>query len=254
MDYYNTFLAWRDGCDFDATIRSELSEIHDLHEIEDRFYKELEFVTGGLRGLRGAGTNRINIYTVAKATYGIGRYLIDLYGEKHCKDSGVVIAYDTRNNSKKLAAVAAKVLSSFNIPVYLNENAFPTPELSFSVKKYNNVLGIVITASHNPKEYNGYKVYDANGCQIPPRIADVIYSYIKNAPNYIECFCECRFNEQLIYPFDCENEFVDNILISVPYNLYSGEKDTKIVYTPLHGTGKNPVQRILKKAGFLVLL
>ena len=250
MDYYKTFLNWRDGDDFDAVTRSELSEINDLKEIEDRFYKELEFGTGGLRGLMGAGTNRINIYTIGRATYGIGRYLIDLHGEDFCKASGVVIAYDTRNNSKTLADIAAKVLSSFNIPVYLNINACPTPELSFSVKKYNCMLGIVITASHNPKEYNGYKVYDANGCQVPPGIADVIYSYIKNAPDYANCLCRDKFNEQLIYQFDCEKEFVDSILMGIPNQLYEGEKEIKIVYTPLHGTGNRPVQRILKKAGF----
>lgn len=236
MDYYKTFLNWRDGDDFDAVTRSELSEINNLKEIEDRFYKELEFGTGGLRGLMGAGTNRINVYTIGRATYGIGRYLIDLHGENFCKASGVVIAYDTRNNSKKLADIAAKVLSSFNIPVYLNINACPTPELSFSVKKYNCMLGIVITASYNPKEYNGYKVYDANGCQVPPGIADVIYSYIKNAPDYANCLCRDKFNEQLIYQFDCEKEFVDSILMGIPNQLYEGEKEIKIVYTPLHGT------------------
>lgn len=250
MDYYKTFLNWRDGGDFDAVTRSELSEINDLQEIEDRFYKELEFGTGGLRGVMGAGTNRINVYTIGRATYGIGRYLIDLHGETFCKTSGVVIAYDTRNNSKKLAGVAAKVLSSFCIPVYLNKNACPTPELSFSVKKYNYMLGIVITASHNPKEYNGYKVYDANGCQVTPKIADVIYSYIKSAPVYADCFCKHKFNEKLIYQFDCEKEFVDTILKSIPKNLYEGEKKIKIVYTPLHGTGNRPVQKVLKEAGF----
>lgn len=112
------------------------------------------------------------------------------------------------------------------------------------------MLGIVIAASHNPKEYNGYKVYDANGCQVPPGIADVIYSYIKSAPGYAECLCEYRFNEQLIYPFDCEKEFWDSILTCIPGYLYAGEKEIKIVYTPLHGTGNRPVQRILKKAGF----
>lgn len=142
MDYYKKFLDWRDGDDFDAVTRSELSEIYDLQEIEDRFYKELEFGTGGLRGLMGAGTNRINVYTVGRATYGIGRYLIDLYGETFCEASGVVIAYDTRNNSKKLADVAAKVLSSFNIPVYLNKNACSTPEHSFSVKNIIICLGL----------------------------------------------------------------------------------------------------------------
>lgn len=156
--------------------------------------------------------------------------------------------------NRELAVVAARVLTSFSILVYLNEKACPTPELSFAVKMYNFMLGIVITASHNPKEYNGYKVYDSNGCQVPFGIANIIYSYIEKAPNYEKCLCEHIYNERLIYPFNCEFEFVDCILRNVPGNLYENGNEIKIVYTPLHGTDNIPIQRILKTAGFQLIV
>lgn len=175
-----------------------------------------------------------------------------MYGESYCQNSGVVIAYDTRNNSKQLANVVARVLSSFNICAYLNEKACPTPELSFSVKKYGFMLGIVITASHNTKDYNGYKVYDSTGCQITSEVAKKIFSYIKSAPYYSDCLCNYKYDESLICPFNCENEFLLSILKSFLKDLYENTEKIKVVYIPLHGTGKDPVQRVLKKSGFSV--
>ena len=160
MSYKERYEQWLNDEFFDETTRKELEAIKDEKEIEDRFYRDLEFGTGGLRGVMGAGTNRMNKYTVGKATMGLGRYLLDTFGAEACKNRGVVIGYDTRNNSEFFSRTAANVLSGMGIRVYLHAHARPTPQLSFSVKFWNALAGVVVTASHNPKEYNGYKVYD----------------------------------------------------------------------------------------------
>ena len=169
MKVLNTFQFWKSDAFFDTATRVELSAwnpIKDSTKIEDRFYRDLEFGTGGLRGIMGAGTNRMNKYTVGKATKGLGGYLLDTYGEETCRERGVIVGYDTRNNSRNFADVTASVLCGMGIRVYLFASQRPTPQLSFSVKHLNALAGIVITASHNPKEYNGYKVYDEYGCQL----------------------------------------------------------------------------------------
>ena len=159
---------------FDEETRKELESITDKAELEDRFYKELEFGTGGLRGIMGAGANRMNKYTVSKATKGLADYLnAEFYGEK-----SVAIAFDSRNNSSEFAKNAAGVLCAAGIKVFLFETLMPTPVLSFAVRYHNCTAGIVITASHNPKEYNGYKVYDSKGCQLVPQYADKVIAYV----------------------------------------------------------------------------
>lgn len=160
MIYKKQYKQWLTDNFFDEAIRRELAALTDEKEIEDRFYRDLEFGTGGLRGIMGAGTNRMNKYTVGKATTGLGQYLLDNYGSKLCRSRGVVIGYDTRNNSEYFSRTVADVLSGMGIRVYLHAYARPTPQLSFSVKFWNALAGVVVTASHNPKEYNGYKVYD----------------------------------------------------------------------------------------------
>ena len=229
---------------FDEETKKELESITDKAELEDRFYKELEFGTGGLRGIMGAGANRMNKYTVSKATKGLADYLnAEFEGEK-----SVAIAFDSRNNSSEFAKNAAGVLCAAGIKVYLFKTLMPTPVLSFAVRYHNCTAGIVITASHNPKEYNGYKVYDAKGCQLVPQYADKVIAYVnavtdlKNIPEV--SLDEAEKNGKLVMIGD---ETLDAFLAEVKkQSLYNEKSDLKIIYTALHGTGNIPVRRILE--------
>ena len=229
---------------FDEETKKELESITDKVELEDRFYKELEFGTGGLRGVMGAGANRMNKYTVSKATKGLADYLNDCFeGEK-----SVAIAFDSRNNSQYFAGIAAGVLCKAGIKVYLFETLMPTPVLSFAVRYHECTAGIVLTASHNPKEYNGYKVYDSKGCQLVPQYADKVIAYVnavtdlKNIPSL--SLEESEKEGKLVYiGDDTLNAFLAEVK---KQSLYAEESDLKIVYTALHGTGNIPVRRILE--------
>lgn len=229
---------------FDEATKKELESITDKVELEDRFYKELEFGTGGLRGVMGAGANRMNKYTVSKATKGLADYLNDCFeGEK-----SVAIAFDSRNNSQYFAGIAAGVLCKAGIKVYLFETLMPTPVLSFAVRYHECTAGIVLTASHNPKEYNGYKVYDSKGCQLVPQYADKVIAYVnavtdlKNIPSL--SLEEAEKEGKLVYiGDDTLNAFLAEVK---KQSLYAEESDLKIVYTALHGTGNIPVRRILE--------
>lgn len=229
---------------FDEETKKELESITDKAELEDRFYKELEFGTGGLRGVMGAGANRMNKYTVSKATKGLADYLNDCFeGEK-----SVAIAFDSRNNSQYFAGIAAGVLCKAGIKVYLFETLMPTPVLSFAVRYHECTAGIVLTASHNPKEYNGYKVYDSKGCQLVPQYADKVIAYVnavtdlKNIPSL--SLEESEKEGKLVYiGDDTLNAFLAEVK---KQSLYAEESDLKIVYTALHGTGNIPVRRILE--------
>ncbi|MDD7193948.1 MAG: phospho-sugar mutase, partial [Clostridiaceae bacterium] len=171
---------------FDEQTKNELESITDKAELDDRFYKNLEFGTGGLRGIMGAGPNRMNRYTVAKATKGLADYLNNtVKGEK-----SVAVAYDSRNNSADFARAAAGVLCKAGIKVYLFDSLMPTPVLSFAVRYHSCCAGIVITASHNPKEYNGYKVYDSKGCQLVPKYADEVIKYVNAVDDIGNIPCE----------------------------------------------------------------
>lgn len=183
FNYKENYNKWLEDNFFDEETREELSNITDEKEIEDRFYRDLEFGTGGLRGVMGAGTNRMNKYTIGKATKGLGMYLLDHYGVEACAKRGVVIGYDTRNNSKDFSEITANVLTGMGIKVYLHSEARPTPQLSFSVKFLNALAGVVITASHNPKEYNGYKVYILD---ITNAIAIIYIIYIKKTQKILK--------------------------------------------------------------------
>ncbi len=229
---------------FDEETKKELESITDKAELEDRFYKELEFGTGGLRGIMGAGANRMNKYTVSKATKGLADYL----NAEFDGDKSVAIAFDSRNNSAEFAKNAASVLCAAGIKVYLFETLMPTPVLSFAVRYHNCTAGIVITASHNPKEYNGYKVYDSKGCQLVPQYADKVIAYVnavtdlKNIPSI--SLDEAKNAGMLVMIGD---ETLDAFLAEVKkQSLYNEESDLKIVYTALHGTGNIPVRRMLK--------
>lgn len=245
MDIHEKYEYW---LTFDDNTKNELESITDKKEIEDRFYKDLEFGTGGLRGIMGAGANKMNKYTVGKATKGLCEYLKNEFaGEK-----SVVIAYDSRNNSKAFAECAAEVLCYNGIKTFLFEEIMPTPVLSFSVRYLNCNAGIVITASHNPKEYNGYKVYDEYGCQLVPQYADKVISYINNVKD-IKSVKHMNLNMALSngYLTYIGDEVLNSYISEVEkMAVYKEASDLKIVYTPLHGTGNIPVRKVLSDMSF----
>ena len=210
-NYLEAFNEWKTNPFFDEETRKELSSLTDEKEIEDRFYCDLEFGTGGLRGVMGAGTNRMNKYTVGKATYGLGLYLLDTFGKEACGRTGVCIGYDTRNNSKYFAEISANILSGMGIKVYFFSEPRPTPMLSHLVKCAESYAGIVITASHNPKEYNGYKVYDRYGCQLTTEPAKKLLSII----NGISDIRSVPFvgNQKLIERLDYMGRFVEDVVV-----------------------------------------
>lgn len=248
MAYKETYEQWVSDEFFDESTRKELAELTDEKEIEDRFYRDLEFGTGGLRGIMGAGTNRMNKYTVGKATMGLGRYLLANYGLEECRQRGVAIGYDTRNNSKIFSQTVADVLTGMGIKVYLAKEARPTPQLSFSVKYLNAVAGIVITASHNPKEYNGYKVYDEFGCQLVPWQAKQVIGYVDAVTDYHAI--NFQANPALLETVEITNEFVEEVMKQSRYRDKEAIANLRLVYTPLHGTGYIPVQKALEADGF----
>ncbi len=251
MDFLQQYEFWKTSGAFDAQTHQELAAldpVRDAKEIEDRFYKELEFGTGGLRGIMGAGTNRMNKYTVGKATRGFGQYLLDRYGAEVCRQRGVVVAHDTRNNSPQFAEVTARVLSGLGIRAYLFQAPAPTPELSFSVRQLNCVGGVVVTASHNPKEYNGYKAYDEYGCQLTPGDADRVIEYVGRVTDFSGI--DFEGDPALVEPVDLTEAYVDTVLRQQICTDAAAKAALKVVYTPLHGAGNVPVRMALAKDGF----
>lgn len=237
MSYKEKYNQWLDFADEDT--RKELESITDEKEIEDRFYKDLAFGTGGLRGIMGAGSNRMNRYTVGKATLGLARYL----KSKNDGDISVAIAYDTRNNSQYFAKTAAGVFASEGIKVYIYEMVVPVPVLSFTTHYLSCTAGVMLTASHNPKEYNGYKVYDDKGCQFCTEDAKNAISFINDITDYSSIpFAE---DSELI-TYIGEKELSAFLAEVKKQSLYEEKSDLKIVYTPLHGTGNIPVRRMLE--------
>ena len=246
MTYLETYQQWLKAEWIDNETKKELTALTDPKEIEDRFYKNLEFGTGGLRGVMGAGTNRMNRYTIGKATLGFAHYL----KKEHPKEwkRGVVIAYDSRNNSNNFALQTANILTACDIPVKLFRELEPTPVLSFAVKYHHAIAGIVITASHNPKDYNGYKVYDQYGDQIVPSVAGKVIQYINSVTDLSSIPFEGK--DSLLTWIDQETveAFVDAVQLQSIQQSNAGE--VKIVYTPLHGAGNVPVRKILSRCGF----
>ena len=241
MEWKKEYEKW---LSFDDETRSELEKITDEKELEDRFYKNLEFGTGGLRGIMGAGANRMNKYTVSKATKGLADYL----NSEFDGNKSVVIAYDSRNNSRQFASFAAEVLVYNGIKTYLFDTLMPTPVLSFAVKHLNCTAGVVVTASHNPKEYNGYKIYDENGCQLVPKFANKVITYV-NAVSEIEKVGHADLKEAEkdgLFSY-VGKEVLDAFIKAVEtQSLYREKSELKIVYTPLHGTGNIPVRTVLR--------
>ncbi|MBO4338725.1 MAG: phospho-sugar mutase [Clostridia bacterium] len=242
MDCKERYLQW---LDFDEKTREELIGITDEKEIEDRFYKDLAFGTGGLRGIMGAGANRMNYYTVSKATKGLADYLLD---KSDGKRMSVAIGYDVRNNSSFFAHTAASVLNANGIKTYVFDTVMPTPVLSFAVRYKNCDAGIVLTASHNPKEYNGYKVYNRLGCQLSVYEANDVIKFV-NAVTDLKGIDHTEKDEAVksgLFEYmggDVLDAFISEVKTQ---SLYDAKSDLKIVYTPLHGTGNIPVRRILE--------
>ena len=252
-NYLEEYKKWCESPDFDEETKKELSEIKDNEkEIEDRFYKELEFGTAGLRGVIGAGTNRMNKYTVGKATQGLANYI----KEQGTQEKGVAISYDSRRMSKEFSLQTALILNANGIKTYLFENLRPVPELSFAVRELKCTAGVMITASHNPPKYNGYKVYWDDGAQIvAPRDKDIIakvravaeYSEIKEISKE-EAIEKGLFN---IVGTEMDDKYINTLksLILNPEIVKEQGKDLKVVYTPLHGTGNTVAERLLKEIG-----
>lgn len=257
MDYKNNYEMWLNSPYFDEQTKNELLSIKDDEkEIQDRFYKNLEFGTGGLRGIIGAGTNRINIYTVRRATLGVLNYIIKTQGEEG-KQKGIVIAHDSRYMSREFCIEVAKTLSAYGVKAYIFEELKPTPELSFAVRYLKCAMGVVITASHNPKEYNGYKVYDSDGGQICIDMANDIIAEVNKIDDY-SVIKSLDFEEALsknlitILDNEVDDEFIKAVKKQVLRQNIINEygKKLKIIYTPIHGTGNKPVRRVLDECGF----
>lgn len=254
MSYKERYLEWVNNPYFDEETKQELLNIKDNNkEIEDRFYKNLEFGTAGLRGTIAAGTNRINKYTVRRATYGLANYIIKNTTEEE-KNRGVVIAHDNRHMSREFSIETASTLAACGIKAYIFDSLRTTPELSFAIRNLNAISGIVITASHNPPEYNGYKVYWEDGAQVMPHIANAITEEINSIVDYSTIPTLTDENKDLIIMLDekQDTDFIEAVKKQVIRKELVNEigKEFKIVYTPLCGTGNIPIRRALKEVGF----
>lgn len=254
MEYLKKYEQWCNGEIFDNETKKELLEIkEDENEIKERFYKDLEFGTAGLRGIIGAGTNRMNKYTVTRATQGLANYILKQGG----KDKGVAIAFDSRRMSPEFSEEVALCLNANGIKTYRFDTLRPTPELSFAVRKLGCIAGIVITASHNPPEYNGYKVYWEDGAQIVSPKDKEIIAEVNNVNDYKEIKTISKEEAITKGLYNIVGKEIDDAYINELKRLVLNkdiitkvQKDLKIVYTPLHGTGNLPVRRILKELGF----
>lgn len=254
MSYYERYSKWLTDATFDEETRKELMSIKDDEkDIEDRFYKDLEFGTGGLRGIIGAGTNRINKYTVGRATQGLANYILKNRIEK----PRVVIAYDSRRYSRQFALQAARVLNSNGIEAFVFSELRPTPELSFAVRELKATAGIVITASHNPPQYNGYKVYWSDGGQVVSPIAEELMAEANAIQDFseIKCMEECDLKDKGLLHYlgaEMDDRYIGKVksLALNPEVVEEVGSSFGIIYTPLHGTGNLPVRRALKETGF----
>ena len=254
MDYKTVYRKWLEDPYFDAETKAELKAVeNDEKEIKERFYKELEFGTAGLRGIIGAGTNRMNIYVVRKTTQGLANY-IKLVGKE---DKGVAVAYDSRNMSPEFAREAALCLAANGIKAYIFESLRPTPELSFALRHLGCAAGINITASHNPPEYNGYKVYWEDGAQITPPHDSGIMDEVQKVTDYDQVFtmdeeAAIAQGKYQVIGREVDDAYMEELKKQVLHMdaVEAEGRNLKIVYTPLHGTGNLPARRILKELGF----
>ncbi|WP_029317535.1 phosphoglucomutase [Bacillus subtilis] len=254
MTWRKSYERWKQTEHLDPELKERLIELEGNEQaLEDCFYKDLEFGTGGMRGEIGAGTNRMNIYTVRKASAGFAAY-ISKQGEE-AKKRGVVIAYDSRHKSPEFAMEAAKTLATQGIQTYVFDELRPTPELSFAVRQLNAYGGIVVTASHNPPEYNGYKVYGDDGGQLPPKEADIVIEQVNAIENELTITAdeENKLKEKGLIKIigeDIDKVYTEKLTSISVHPELSEEVDVKVVFTPLHGTANKPVRRGLEALGY----
>lgn len=243
------YLRWINNPNLDAGLKKELETMSD-EDIHDSFYTNIEFGTAGMRGLLGPGTNRINVHTVAKSNVGFAKYICDA-GED-AKNRGVAIAYDNRHMSYELAMVSAKVLATYGIRSYVFEALRPTPELSFATRYLNCYGGIVVTASHNPKEYNGYKLYDERGCQLIPSLVEKVINYVNQIDDELAIpFALNAEQEKLITMIGEEvDEAYYKEVLDIQMNTDLDKSDVKIIFTPQHGTANVPVKEVFDRSGY----
>ncbi|MCT2346710.1 phospho-sugar mutase [Niallia taxi] len=253
MVYQDIVEKWASFQDLESNLKAQLQELQKSEkQLEDSFYKHLEFGTGGMRGELGPGINRMNIYTVRKAAQGLGKYIQEQ--GKEAMERGVAVAYDSRHQSPEFALEVAKVVGKLGIKSYVFEELRPTPELSYAVRHLNTFAGVVITASHNPPEYNGFKAYGEDGGQLPPEAADVIIKYVNAVENEltIEVLEEKELLDQGLLTYigaDVDAAYVEQ-LKTIQLNKLPEAEDLKIVFTPLHGTANKPVRAGLQAFGF----
>lgn len=242
MDYIQKYQSWVNYEALDSTLKTELKEMNDAQK-EDAFYMDIEFGTGGIRGLMGAGTNRVNVYTIMRATLGFSRYILSLNRHKR-----VAISYDNRLNSYVFAKRAAGVLAALGIEVYITKALRPTPYLSYMVRHFDCDGGIMITASHNPKTYNGYKVYDETGCQLVPRLADMVIHEIQSIEDYFTIGYDESSSKIHWVDASFDRNYLD--LVKTIQIEKLPNKPLKLVYSPLHGAGGPLIPNLLKSLGY----
>lgn len=251
MDYNNEYQRWIECKDLDPSLKAELTSMTEK-EKEDAFYMNLEFGTAGMRGILGAGINRMNIYTIRKANVGFAKYVLGL---PEGKERGVAIGYDNRHMSYKFAIESARVLATYGIKSYIFESLRPTPELSFAVRYLKCAGGIMITASHNPKEYNGYKVYDDTGCQLIPEWGDQVVAYVNEVKDELEIEV---ISDEEAYPYmtwigeEVDEAYYQEVM-AIEINPGMDKDDFKIVFSPQHGTSNLPVRNCLTRLGYNVI-
>ncbi|WP_027965281.1 phospho-sugar mutase [Halalkalibacillus halophilus] len=255
MNWQDSYNRWNQFDALEPNLKQNLVEIkEDTNRLEDAFYQTLAFGTGGMRGILGAGTNRMNIYTVRKAAKGIATYL-ESKGQAW-KKRGVVVAYDCRHMSEEFALETAKALGVHDIPTYVFTSLRPTPELSFAVRHLGSAVGVMITASHNPPEYNGYKVYNETGGQMPPEQADLLIGYVNEVEDelQVEVLKEEALQEKGLLTWideSVDEAYLEAIKkVTLQSNIIASESDFQIVFSPLHGTAEGLTQKALKQAGF----
>ncbi|WP_202079402.1 phospho-sugar mutase [Caldalkalibacillus salinus] len=256
MEWKTRYEQWRNHEALDAELKAQLQNLeHDEAKQEEHFYQYIQFGTGGMRGELAPGTNRMNIYTVRRAAEGMARYIDKQGGE--AKQRGVAIAYDSRYYSKRFAIESARTMGKYGIRTYIFENLRPTPELSFAVRTLNAHNGIVITASHNPPEYNGFKVYGEDGGQIPPQAAGEVIQEIESIPNELDIQVaeQAQLEKDGLLVWigeDIDGPYVEKVttLVQQPQVIQKASETLKIVFSPLHGTAASLVPRVLRQAGF----
>lgn len=254
MSYVDRYYRWLQYDQLDDHLKQELQKLTDHKEIEDRFYRDLEFGTAGLRGIIGAGTNRMNVYTIRKATYGFAQYLLKTYSD--AKQRGVAVAYDSRYFSKEFAQEAAIQFALCGLKVYMYRQLRPTPMLSYAVRHLGAVGGVMITASHNPPEYNGYKVYNHEGCQITEKAASLILEEIQKVKDELSLpthpFNDLIREKQIEYISESlEQSYYEHVLNLLKNKdlIHTNGSNLTLVFTPLHGTANEPVQQLFSEIG-----